>query len=291
MKGIILAGGTGSRLYPMTSAVNKQLLPIYDKPMIYYPLTTLMLAGIQEILLISTPVAIPQFEALLGDGERLGLKISYAVQPQPNGLAEAFIIGRDFIAGEPCAMILGDNIFHGNDLSEKLQRAATLREGATIFTYWVADPNRYGVVALDPDGNVTEIVEKPAVPPSNWAVTGLYFFDSQVSDIARMVRPSPRGELEIVDVIRDYLKAGTLRVEKMKRGYAWLDSGTQETLLQAAQYVQTIEQRQGLKVACPEEVAARMGFIDLQQLQSLADDIKASPYGQYLSAVAAELKA
>lgn len=291
MKGIILAGGTGSRLHPMTAVVNKQLLPIYDKPMVHYALSALMLAGIRDVLVITTPTAQPLFKALLGDGSRLGMTLSYAEQPQPNGLAEAFIIGRDFIAGEPCAMVLGDNIFYGHGLIPLLRRAAERTEGATVFAYYVADPERYGVIKLDRDGKPLEVIEKPKNPVSNWAVTGLYFFDGLVSNIAAQTKPSARGELEIVDVINDYLARGALHVEQMRRGYAWLDTGTPDSLLQAAQFVQTIEERQGLKVSCLEEIALRMGFIDLDQFRRLARDLGGNAYGRYLDKIVAEVEA
>ena len=286
MKGIILAGGSGSRLHPVTLTINKQLLPIYDKPMIYYPLSTLMLGGISEILIITTPQAEAAFKALLGDGADLGLSLSYAVQDQPNGLAEAFIIGRDFIDGDQCALILGDNIFYGHGLPEHLQRAATRSEGGSIFAYQVADPRRYGVLSLDADGNISGVVEKPETPPSNWAVTGLYYFDKQVADIAATIKPSPRGELEIVDVINDYLNKGALAVEWLGRGYAWLDTGTHETMLQAAHYIETIETRQGLKIACLEEIAWRAGFIDFDKFSALAGGYPESTYGRYLKNLA-----
>ena len=286
MKGIILAGGSGSRLHPVTLTINKQLLPIYDKPMIYYPLSTLMLGGIREILIITTPQAEAAFRSLLGDGTDLGLSLSYAVQDKPNGLAEAFIIGRDFIGDDQCALILGDNIFYGHGLPEHLRHAATRTEGGSIFAYQVADPRRYGVLALDADGNISGVVEKPETPPSNWAVTGLYYFDKQVADIAAIIKPSPRGELEIVDVINDYLHKGALEVEWLGRGYAWLDTGTHETMLQAAHYIETIETRQGLKIACLEEISWRAGFIDFDKFSSLADGYPESTYGRYLKNLA-----
>lgn len=285
MKGIILAGGSGSRLHPMTSVVNKQLLPVYDKPMIHYPLSILMLAGIREILVISTPEGCPQFEALLGDGSDIGLSISYAVQPAPEGLAQAFLIGREFIAGEPCALVLGDNIFFGHGMTEMLVRAATLTTGATVFAYQVSQPERYGVITMGADGTPLRITEKPKVPDSNWAVTGLYFFDKDVSDIAAKVKPSARGELEIVDVINDYLDRGALTVEKLGRGVAWLDTGTPQTLLQAASFVETVEERQGFKISCLEEIALRKGFIDTAQMARLADRYKNNAYGAYLRRV------
>ena len=286
MKGIILAGGTGSRLHPITSIVNKQLLPVYDKPMVYYPLSTLMLAGISEILLITTETAMPAFKALLGDGRKIGIDISYVVQDQPNGLAEAFILGREFIGADRCALILGDNLFYGHGLTDQLRSAVGRGIGATIFTYQVQDPERYGVVAFDGSGKVTDIIEKPVNPPSRWAVTGLYFFDNDVIEIAAGIRPSARGELEITDVIKTYLERDLLAVEWLGRGYAWLDTGTNATLLQAAMYIGTLEQRQGLKIACIEEIAFRMDFIGIEQFRDLADNYPESSYGQYLKTLA-----
>lgn len=282
MKGIILAGGTGSRLYPMTNVINKQLLPVYDKPMIYYPLSVLMLADIREILIISSPQFLPHYEALFGDGSRLGLEISYAEQPSPNGLAEAFIIGREFVGSDSVALVLGDNIFFGHGLSGMLQEARGRIDGATVFAYWVRDPENFGVAELGEDGRVADLREKPKDPKSNWAVTGLYFYDNDVLDIAANVKPSGRGELEITDVNRAYLERGDLHVEFMGRGYAWLDTGSPETLLQASQFVQTIEQRQGFKIACLEEIALRKGFIDRDRFLKIADDMSGNEYGRYL---------
>ena len=281
-KGIILAGGSGTRLHPATLAISKQLLPVYDKPMIYYPLSTLMLAGIRDILIISTPQDTPRFEALFGDGSRWGLSLSYCVQPSPDGLAQAFLIGREFLAGGPSCLVLGDNIFHGHGLTELLKRADARADGATVFGYWVRDPERYGVAEFDAAGKVVGLEEKPAQPKSSYAVTGLYFYDGRASDFAAGLTPSPRGELEITDLNRCYLDDGSLQLEKMGRGYAWLDTGTHESLVEASTFIETIEKRQGLRVSCPEEIAYFNGWIDADQLRELARPLAKNGYGQYL---------
>ena len=286
MKGIILAGGSGTRLHPLTLATSKQLMPVYDKPMIYYPLSVLMLAGIREVLVISTPHDMPQFQRLLGDGSQWGMEFDYAVQPSPDGLAQAYIIGADFVAGGPSALILGDNIYHGHGLPELLASAAGQPSGASVFAYYVDDPERYGVVSFGADGRAASIEEKPRNPTSNWAVTGLYFYDAEVVDIAANLEPSPRGELEITDLNRVYLERGRLNVERMGRGFAWFDMGTHDSLLEAASYVQTLERRQGLRVACPEEIAYLQGFIDREQLIAQGRKLEKSGYGKYLLKVA-----
>ena len=282
MKGIILAGGAGTRLYPLTKALSKQLLPIYDKPMVYYPLSTLMLAGIDEILVITTPASADLYRALLGDGNQWGIELQYAVQPEPGGLAQAFQIGRDFVAGGPAALVLGDNLFYGHGLAKMVQRAAQTRDGATVFAYYVSDPERYGVLEFDRQGVPSGLWEKPARPPSNWAVTGLYFYDRDVVNRVDRLRPSDRGELEITDLNRQYLEEGKLSVERMGRGFAWFDTGTHDSLLQASEFVRTIEARQNLKIACPEEIAWRMGYIDSEQVLRLAQALEKSGYGGYL---------
>lgn len=285
-KGIVLAGGSGTRLYPITQAVSKQLMPVYDKPMVYYPLTSLMLSGIRDILIITTPHDQEAFVRLLGSGEKWGIKISYAVQPSPDGLAQAFIIGESFINGEACALVLGDNIFYGHNFSRQVRQATDRPEGATVFAYWVKDPERYGVVEFDSENRAVSLEEKPKRPKSNYAVTGLYFYDNRVVEFARSLTPSTRGELEITDLNKKYLENGSLNVETLGRGYAWLDTGTQESLLQAAQFIATIQERQGLMVACPEEIALRMGYISKDDLIALAKPMKKNSYGKYLLQIA-----
>jgi glucose-1-phosphate thymidylyltransferase len=287
-KGIILAGGSGTRLHPVTLGVSKQLLPIHDKPMIYYPLSTLMLAGVRDVMIISTPYDLPLYERLLGDGSDFGIRLHYAEQARPEGLAQAFLIAKDFIAGGPACLVLGDNLFYGNGLKESLQRAAAQREGATIFAYWVKDPERYGVVDFDHAGKALSIEEKPVAPRSHYAVVGLYFYDSRITSIAEAVKPSARGELEITDVNRAYLEDGSLRVERLRRGMAWLDTGTHSSLLQAGNFIETIEQRQGLKVGCLEEIGYELGYLDREQLMQRGEALRSSEYGEYLLRIARE---
>jgi len=282
MKGIILAGGAGTRLYPVTLALSKQMIPVYDKPMIYYPLSVLMLAGIREVLVISTPRDTPRFRELLGDGKKWGISLSYAVQDKPRGLADAFLVGEDFLAGSSAALVLGDNIFYGHTLSDLLESASTVKNGAVIFAYHVSDPSRYGIVAFDADGKALSLEEKPKLPNSNWAVTGLYFYDRNVTAIAKSIKPSARGELEITDLNRVYLEAGNLRVEKLGRGFTWLDTGTHDSLLEAGEFVRAIEHRQGLKIACLEEIAFHRGWINREQVESIARSLRTTEYGRYL---------
>ncbi len=288
MKGIVLAGGSGTRLYPITLGVSKQLLPVYDKPMVYYPLSTLMLAGIRDVMVISTPLDLPGFERALGDGSQLGINISYAEQPNPEGIAQAFLIAKDWIDGDPVALALGDNVFYGHGLPETLQRAAARTQGGTVFGYWVRDPERYGVVDFDDKGRANHIEEKPESPRTNWAVTGLYFYDGEVSDIAASLKPSPRGELEITDVNNVYLERGDLQVEKLGRGFAWLDTGTHESLMQAGNFIQAVQERQGLMVSCVEEIAFRNGWIDAESLDRIGAAMKKNDYGAYLQRIASD---